>query len=87
MTQYVQLRESDSFEDDDAFYVADPRRVRMVEQVANALFMEWFPRHAEGGGPVGEDFENWHNIACLDAEVAVKSLIQNGWIDDPEMDC
>jgi hypothetical protein len=86
MTQYVQLRESDSFEEDSKFYLADPRRILMVEQVANDLFMAWFPRHPEQG-PTGEDFENWHNIACLDAEVAVRSLIQHGWIDDPEMDC
>lgn len=85
MTQYVQLRDSDSFEDDAEFYVQDPRRIRMVEQVANALFREWFPRHPESG-PVGEDFENWHNIACLDAEVAVKSLIDNGWIGNPYLD-
>lgn len=86
MTQYIQLRESEAYEDDVEFYVADPRRIRMVEQVANALFREWFPRHPEHG-PVGEDFENWHNIACLDAQVAVKALVQNCWIDDPEMDC
>ncbi len=86
MTQYIQLRESDAFEDDAEFYVADPRRILMVEQVANALFLEWFPRHPENG-PVGEDFDNWHNIACVDAQVAVRALVQSGWIDDPTMDC
>ena len=86
MTQYVQIRESSLPDDDSAFYASDPRRLRMVEQVANALFAEWFPNHPERG-PVGEDFENWHNIALLDAEVAVKALIQHSWIDDPSMDC
>jgi hypothetical protein len=86
MTEYVQLRNSDFFNEDDGFYVADPRRIRMVEQVANALFVEWFPNHPDKG-PVGEDFENWHNISLQDAEVAVKAMIKHGWIDDPEMDC
>jgi len=85
MTQYVQLRESDTYEDDTEFYAADPRRVVMVEQVANALFDAWFPQHPEKG-PTGEDFENWHNIACADAEVAVKALIKNVWLDDPTLD-
>lgn len=86
MTQYVQIRDSSVAEDNVEFYAADPRRLRMVEQVANDLFMAWFPHHPERG-PVGEDFENWHTIALMDAEVAVMALIQHGWIDDPSMDC
>lgn len=84
--EYIQLRESNLPEDDVEFYVADPRRLVMVEQVANALFIVWFPDYPEQG-PVGEDFNNWHDIAIKDAEVAVKTLIKNVWIDDPSMDC
>lgn len=84
--KYVQLRDSSLPEDDVKFYAADSRRLIMVEQVANALFDEWFPNHPQRG-PVGEDFDNWHDIALKDAEVAVKAMIKNAWIDDPEMDC
>lgn len=86
MMQYIQLRESSLPEDDTEFYAADPRRLLMVEQVANALFLVWFPNHPERG-PVGEDFDNWHDISLKDAEVAVRTLIKNAWIDDPSMDC
>jgi hypothetical protein len=86
MAQYVQLRESKPYEDNVEFYVADLRRLQMVEQAANALFAAWFPDHPEKG-PVGEDFDNWHDIAISDAEVVVATLIDRGWIDDPTMDC
>jgi hypothetical protein len=86
MTQYVQLRDSKPFEENTEFYVADARRIQMVEQAANALFAAWFPAHPEKG-PVGEDFDNWHDIAISDAEVVVAILIKRGWIDDPTMDC
>lgn len=85
MTKYVQLRDSESFQEDAQFYADDPQRIRMVESVANALFGEWFPNYPEKG-PSGEDFDNWHNIACSDAQVAVEALLKGAWIDDPTMD-
>jgi hypothetical protein len=84
--QYIQLRSSEVVDRDSAFFKADGRRRVMVEQVANSLFATWFPNYETGGGPKGDDFQNWHDIACLDAQAAVKTLIRNAWIDDPTMD-
>lgn len=84
MTKYVQLRESNVDSDVREFLAADARRVRMVTDVANGLMNAWFPKN--NPGPVGEDLQNWQEIAIQDAAVAVKTLLEGAWIDDPTMD-
>lgn len=85
MTEYVQLRESETKETDKEFLLADTRRVQMVTDVANNFLTSWFPDLPDKG-PTGEDLENWKDIAIQDAVVAVRTLLEGAWIDDPTMD-
>jgi hypothetical protein len=85
VTEYVQLRRASETEWDTFWYRSDPQRKRMVQQVADALFKEWFPGFPETG-PKDEDLDNWRDIAYSDAEVAVMALVRGAWIDDPTMD-
>ena len=62
----------------------DASRGRMVDRVSRALMEAWFPN--PNGQPVGEDLENWLDIARSDAYVAVRSLMEGAWLDDPTMD-
>ena len=83
--EYVQLRRSSETDWDTFWYRSDPQRKRMVQQVADGLFLSWFP-HYPAKGPQGDDLKNWISIAYQDAEVAIKALLRGAWIDDPTMD-
>lgn len=72
--EYVQLRRSTETDWDTFWYRSDPKRKQMVQQVANALFLSWFPDVDRG--PKNEDLKNWISIAYLDAEIAIMALVQ-----------
>jgi hypothetical protein len=48
-----------------------------VQYVASALIKAWFPnRHNEQDWLISEDGQNWHEIALLDAAVAVDAFLK-----------
>jgi hypothetical protein len=80
MTQYVQLRDSDMSNDvlSREFLDNHPITPAVVSHVANTLMREWFPTTQ----PIGEDLENWIEIAKLDALLAIRSLVSIGLLSD-----
>jgi hypothetical protein len=80
MTQYVQLRDSDISSDilSREFLDNHPITPAVVSHLANTLMREWFPR----AQPMGEDLENWIDIAKTDALLVIRSLVSIGLLSD-----
>lgn len=80
MTEYVHLRRSSDPEKvlPNQYFIDHPRAIPIVEKLAKTLMIEWFPRTQ----PVGEDLENWLDIARSDALLAVRGLISMGLLSD-----
>lgn len=80
MTQYVQLRDSDANKNimDKGYFTQHPTATTVIEELAKTFMREWFPRSQ----PVGEDLENWKEIARLDALLAIRTLVAMGLLSD-----
>lgn len=80
MTQYVQLRDSDKptsvFPKE--YFTDHPTATAVVDALAKTFMREWFP----GKQPIGEDLDNWLEIARLDALLAIRSLVAMGLLSD-----
>lgn len=80
MTEYMQLRESDKPMNvlPDDYFRDHPTATSVVDALVKTFMREWFPRTQ----PVGEDLENWLDIARNDALLAIRSLVAMGLLSD-----
>lgn len=80
MTEYVQLRDSNKPSNifPSEYFTDHPTATTVVDSLAKTFMREWFPR----AQPIGEDLENWLEIARLDALLAIRSLVAMGLLSD-----